>query len=797
MLNLNNLNANNQDDSGGGGGEVINSLYNLLNDDGANVKWLNDNNIMLIRPSGLSNINKIRFREFVGDLLPVVKNGTLPKLIVELKTVNNPLLTGQVITPENIYNNYMLLSQYCNLIKVELDWQYNEDEETQVIYNIKLALDVLNAKLKRMLMPLGYSAAFRDPANFNVNVIEKSIYSNPRFIVLPSGLYSQAVEYGGNVANTFRFPYLDDSYNKQYLSIDVGTINHRLTGVEYTGYLGDIYSVIITETNNDNENNNYLRVVFPDETTFNTTLSFSSGQKSLLYNEIKKYPHQSGLSRSVSGSEYGFYCYVVVSSGNDTVKYTTNENQTGFNSLDLGAVFTQYNIPYNWTNVNNPAYIISFNLSYESGSGAIELVGIQQATEPDDEDCQLLLFYIKWTTTDNPISGSGITTTPDKCLYQYIDANNSAVLSGYDVNFIQKLSLLCGSVGYGTGVASYVDGSDNYLKVNSFACKYTTDNITLTDSAIIPNYRIRDNGQEHAITWSNYNGRYIMTNILLSEFFNSRNDFTIPLTDKYYLMSDSSLSGILYDAGYNVQSLGSFRYGCGYIVPDYVITASDLDINNNYIGVKPSYVFGADVLKNVILKSSVYDASGINRTNINFNHLSEYGELTEETEDLITYSGIYTDGVDIIGSINLPVFNMTSTEGDFIVPTFLHIDTSPSLFEIFSEIQTGNPKEFSIYKQDAELLYKYVDDQVLARLETQILFKYEYNDIILNVLGFPNGDGVLYHLNDISRIRFKELQTDNTTTSILINLTQEDEKIDIETLKHLYGKLYLSVDWEQ
>lgn len=796
MLNLNNLNANNQDDSGG---EIINSLYNLLNDDGANVKWLNDNNIMLMRPAGLSNINKIRFREFIGDLLPVVKNGTLPKLIVELKTVNNPILTGQVITPENIYNNYMLLSQYCNLIKVELDWQYNEDEDTQVIYNIKLALDVLNAKLKRMLMPLGYSAAFRDAYNFNVNLLEKSLYSNPRFIVLPSGLYSQAVEYGGDVANTFRFPYLDPDYNKLYLSIDVGTINHRLTGVEYSGYYGDVYSVVITQINNDNENNIYLRAVFPEEITLNTSLSLSSGQKSLLYNEIKKYPHQSGLGRYYDPEDgWTYYSYIIKADGNDAVSYITNKIQNGFNLLDVGDVLTEYNVPNDWKNVNNPIYFISFNLSYASGSGgAIELVGIKQETNPNDEDCQLLLFYIKWTTTGNPIKQNDLTLTVDKCLYQLIDANNMAVLSGYDVNFIQKMSLLCGSVGYGTGVATFVDGSDNYFKLNSFACKYTTDSITLTDSAIIPNYRIKDNGRDNAITWSNYNDKYIMTNILLSEFFNSRNDFTIPLTDKYYLMSDSSLSGILYDAGYNVQSLGSFQYGCGYIVPDYVITASDLDINNNYIGVKPSYVFGADVLKNVILKSSVYDASGINRTNINFKHLSEYGELTEETEDLITYSGIYTDGVDIIGSINLPVFNMTSTEGDFIVPTFLHIDTSPSLFEIFSEIQTGEAKEFSIYKQDAELLYKAVDYQVLSRLETQILFKYEYNDIILNVLGFPNGDGVLYHLNDISRIRFKELQTDNTTTSILINLTQEDEKIDIETLKHLYGKLYLSVDWEQ
>lgn len=805
MLNLNNLNANNS----GGGGEVINSLYNLLENDGNNVKWLNDNNIMLIRPSGLSNINKIRFREFVGDLLPVVKNGTLPKLMVSLKTVNNPLLTGQIITPKDIYSNHILLSQYCDILNVELDWQYNEAEESQVAYNIKLALDVLNSKLKRMLQPLTSIIYFTDNDDFVENVIQREAYTNHDYIVLPSGLFSNIVEYSGDVDNILRFPYLDAQLVKQYQTINYGNITQQITGIEYNNQHGAV-GLVITQQSLQNENSLSLYAKLGDtETVFNYTLQ--SGPKSFLYNSIKKYPHQTGISKYTVGGTTKYYSYVVTSPGDFVISYKTSDALYERQNLDLLEDFSDIGVPFEWYDNNNPFYIISFALTYDEANskGYIDLVVAFDRSRPDDEDSGVMIAYLKYDCgSANPITTHINSPTCTICKYQEIDTSSVEQINTYDSHLLDKLSVLCGSVGLDTGYSSIASSPVNYHKLNSFVWSetvITTDDIEdetypeFANSAIIPNYTITTDNTEYAICWShsNYDGD-MMVNVLSTDFFTLENEFTSTLTNKYYPKPGASYSGNLYDCGDCVQSYVYDSISYGYIVPNYVIEGEDLNIQYNYIGARPSYVFGAEtVLNHVVVDSSLYDATGLNRTSISFNNVSNNDELTLETDDLITYSGIYTDGVDIIGSVQLPVLNMRSSEGNFTVPTFLHIDTSPSVFEIFSEIQPENAKPYSIYKGNANLLYKAVDLQVLSRLETQILFKYEYNDIILNVLGFPNGDGVLYHLNDISRIRFKELQTDNTTTSIIISLTQDDDKIDIETLKYLYGKLYLSVDWEQ
>ena len=794
MLNLNNLNANNS----GGGGEVINSLYNLLENDGNNVKWLNDNNIMLIRPSGLSNINKIRFREFVGDLLPVVKNGTLPKLMVSLKTVNNPLLTGQIITPKDIYSNQVMLSKYCDILNVELDWQYNEAEESQVAYNIKLALDVLNSKLKRMLQPLTSITYYTGNDDFVENLVQKEPYTNHDYIVLPSGLFSNIVEYSGDVDNILRFPYLDAQLVKQYQTINYGNINQQITGIEYNNQ-HDAVGLVITQQSLQNENSLSLYAKLGDtETTVNYTLE--SGPKSFLYNSIKKFPHQTGISKYTVDDTTTFYSWLVYSTGNFMIYYKTSALDST-QTLDLSVPFNA-NVPFYWEpDTNNPFYIISFALTYDevNSKGYVDLVVAFDQQRPDDEDSGVLIAYLKYDCgSANPITTSVNSPLCTICKYQEIDVSSVEQMNTYDPLLLDKLLILCGSVGLDTGYSSIAGDTVNYNKLNSFVWSEEEDNDEVNNSAIIPNYTITTNNTEYAICWSHVYAGDMMVNVLSTDFFDEENDFTQTLTNKYYPKPAESYVGLLYDCGDCLQSYVNASSAYGYIVPDYVITAEDLDITFNYIGARYSSVFGDEQVSNdVVVDSSLYDVAGLNRTSISFNNTSYNGELILESENLITYSDIATDGVDIIGSVQLPVLNMNSSEGNFTVPTFLHIDTSPSVFEIFSEIQPESAKPYSIYKGNANLLYKAVDLQVLSRLETQILFKYEYNDIILNVLGFPNGDGVLYHLNDISRIRFKELQTDNTTTSIIISLTQDDDKIDIETLKYLYGKLYLSVDWEQ
>ena len=81
----NNINLNNLRKDIENNNLTISCNYNLLNNNNY-VKW-NDNEITLLKPYGLSNVRKINFRNFKGELLPFTSI-ELPKFKVEV------LLTG-------------------------------------------------------------------------------------------------------------------------------------------------------------------------------------------------------------------------------------------------------------------------------------------------------------------------------------------------------------------------------------------------------------------------------------------------------------------------------------------------------------------------------------------------------------------------------------------------------------------------------------------------------------------------------------------------------------------------------
>ena len=84
MLHLHNLNTGNKNEDNN---FVISSNYDLLNTDNINVRW-DQNKILITRPYGLSNLSKIQFRDFNGELLPFTSL-QLPKLKAEVRLIQN------------------------------------------------------------------------------------------------------------------------------------------------------------------------------------------------------------------------------------------------------------------------------------------------------------------------------------------------------------------------------------------------------------------------------------------------------------------------------------------------------------------------------------------------------------------------------------------------------------------------------------------------------------------------------------------------------------------------------------
>ena len=73
---------------------IITSNYNLLDDDNISVTW-SGNVVSVKRPAGLSNLSKIRYRNFKGSMLPFTTID-LPNLNVEVIVTGNGVDSGYI-----------------------------------------------------------------------------------------------------------------------------------------------------------------------------------------------------------------------------------------------------------------------------------------------------------------------------------------------------------------------------------------------------------------------------------------------------------------------------------------------------------------------------------------------------------------------------------------------------------------------------------------------------------------------------------------------------------------------------
>ena len=131
MLNLNNLNTGykNEDNN-----FVISSNYDLLNTDNINVRW-DQNKILITRPYGLSNLSKIQFRDFNGELLPFTRL-QLPKLKADVRLIQNQGLSRvEFDGKDNFYiqKDFEYNTKNNVLFTVDKDWTYNEDRDNQIM----------------------------------------------------------------------------------------------------------------------------------------------------------------------------------------------------------------------------------------------------------------------------------------------------------------------------------------------------------------------------------------------------------------------------------------------------------------------------------------------------------------------------------------------------------------------------------------------------------------------------------------------------------------------------------------
>ena len=128
----------------------------------------------------------------------------------------------------------------------------------------------------------------------------------------------------------------------------------------------------------------------------------------------------------------------------------------------------------------------------------------------------------------------------------------------------------------------------------------------------------------------------------------------------------------------------------------------------------------------------------------------------------------------------------------------IRIYTEPFTFEITTALGWNMTPKYTIQGITENINFISLSPKTLLTLEMLILLQYEFNDVELKVSGFQNTDNIIFHINETSRVRFKEMTCSDTLTQLIITLTdQKGEQLDKDSLKAIYGKLNLSIDWVQ
>ena len=127
----------------------------------------------------------------------------------------------------------------------------------------------------------------------------------------------------------------------------------------------------------------------------------------------------------------------------------------------------------------------------------------------------------------------------------------------------------------------------------------------------------------------------------------------------------------------------------------------------------------------------------------------------------------------------------------------VRIYTEPFTFEISTGIGWDNNLQTTIGGIKENINFISLSPKTLLTLEMLILLQYEFNDVELKVSGFQNTDNIIFHINETSRVRFKEMTCSDTLTQLIITLTDQKGELDKDSLKAIYGKLNLSIDWVQ
>lgn len=768
-----NINTNNliKEQSEGDGNLTISCNYNLLNNDNT-VRW-NGDEITLLKPYGLSNVKKICFRGFKGDLLPFTSID-LPKFKVEVVLTGYDVDTTSLIGVDCLYgekHKYDIDNNGNILLTFDKAWTYNAAEDNQLIYNIKEAVEEVNRRLKIMFPYNKHDNIYNIPETWNENTQQKIYYSdNIKPIGINPGSYIVGIQrnqgdtnislmYVNNNVESFtnysygnRHPwYSAVSWDKQ---IAVACREYGTGSGGSTAYGKQLVWIntasggapTYTEITIDRQEGWDTR--FNNFNLFQRSPSMVIGSVGGITSAIL-----SPICRGVSAGDSN-----VIIARHDKKKYYLdfNINISKDNILNVLACCDAFD--KNGAAINNIIYMVCAYIPKGSPNNDFYKVGLfefdyntlsqngNSPTEVMSAKAETRLYQLEEYTEFMKFMQCGKETY--KCYYMDIDGDGSDV----GVWFVGSYMFRFGEMD--TGLIPLPA-----WKLDTY--KYLHQN--------------KDNGNYYALDMAdNFGSAENLINkfnqFYIAEGFNiiNNNDVHTSNISPPYLLKDfsnNSVVGIVQNPGY-------MKYGSGVWNPSYNTYLNEDHIKNSVM---------CEVVDELKLKS----IAKYNNTEYNMIYNVD-GNATTDNLDFFKFR----DNGNILTS-------QITYEGNKALNMSLHIYTDPYYFEFTTPIDYYVNYSESVFHPIVEPVFSTINEHVLNTVETLILLHYEYNNISLVSAQFPNIDGTIFYINEDSYVDFKTMAINNTSDGIRIKLLSNNESLSLTELRALYGKLCVAVDWIQ
>lgn len=732
----------------------VSALYDLLKDDGINLRW-EGNKIHLYRPGGLSDLHKIAFRNFKGDLQPFT-NIDLPTLKADVLLMSNGLKTINLFSDDtyNLPGNLSYDSSKLNkIMTINKGWSYNDNSDDGVIIdNIKELFNIVNESLNDYFTHVGLVD--------DIDLTDLTTWAPLRkFYDIPNRLNP-----------TYSPLIVDSEKNIYYYASSTDDIKtFTITDDYFKGHpLEDGKNIIIGFENGDD--GYYMNIYYgtaPDLTRlYHQFFSYSTNPYAVdgvSAGEGKYYQNY----LIFNGGDYPLICVPYMDAGSAyyqiyvfQIKESTYTLRIDLNSQTYETLLAPLQ-SYIMAEELEEMYLLGF--STQTGHSFIHT--LLKLKHNNETYYEFNIFGISATYGDN----ISIIITSYFQTYAGYNASSPNMFNNFGTNgaFNGYLSKIIYSGGYQTSLRLNIPGIGFYYIHNS--------------DPLISSFT-REIGYYSNIV----DGYYEDSTHLLGYFTKSggTEKFYKAVDDSFYTAENSTTSATVDGQYYDIDKhYGQFLNGGPILFYNNEVLNENVEPN----GVRIATTDKSDV---------ICTAKDTNNNTVYLNpRYDDYLNFTFSYNPFNLIS-ITDEGSEISGAADIPEIYFSN---DYKANIIMRVYTEPYYFELITKLKYDeNTTQYNMRNVLTDLIYRASNDNILKTLEYLILIRYNNNNVILKCSNFPNNDGSVFNINDESRINFKTMITDNTQQEITITLEGNDgTAISYDLLKEIYAHCSVSVDWIQ